>query len=64
MLIAEAAYKMVKTLPTEEQQLLLQMLQKDFQIFIPKKLNPEKKVIISNSEAIEYLIKNVFCKNI
>lgn len=64
MLIAEATYNMVKTLPTEEQQRLLQMLQKDFQIFIPKKIKPKKNVIISDREAIEYLIKNVFCKNI
>jgi hypothetical protein len=62
MLIAEAAYKMVKALPTEDQQLLLQMLQKDFQILSPNKLKLPKKQLISNQQAIEYLIKNVFRK--
>ncbi|MCL7765050.1 hypothetical protein MPF19_16625 [Polaribacter sp. Z014] len=60
---AEIVYQVVKALSVEEQRLLFIKLNKEFDNVLPSKKKCKKKLIISDEEAIAYLIKNVFSKS-
>lgn len=57
-----SAYIMVKALPKEEQEYLLRRLIQDFQVKITSTFKKKNTPLIKDSEAIAYLIKNVFSK--
>ena len=59
ILNAQVVYQVAKALPREEQNLLLEMLQKEFSLSLLS-LKSEKKEVLTQEDAIEYLLKNVF----
>jgi len=57
---AVVVYQIVKALPSEEQNRLLNMLQKDLQATESNTSKPQKMPLVSDEEATMFLIKNVF----
>lgn len=57
---ADVVYKIAKVLDPEEQNRLLTMLQQNLRKRYDKALKSPKPPVITDQEAILYLIKNVF----
>ncbi|WP_272152117.1 hypothetical protein [Tenacibaculum aiptasiae] len=58
---AKVVYQVAEALPKEEQRLLFEMLQK--KIGVGKlDIKKNKRTILTNEEAIQYLLKNIFNK--
>lgn len=58
---AKVVYQVVKALPREEQRVLFDMLQKEFQ-FNQNKLKKFNTPVLTKEDAIKYLLNNVFNK--
>ena len=58
---AEIVYQVVKALSIEEQELLYEKLKKDFGT-LPLYKKHKKKPLLTEEDAIRYLLKNVFSK--
>lgn len=58
---AETVYQVAKALPREEQRLLFEKLKQEFAVVYDSKKH-KKKPLLSEADAIKYLLKNVFSK--
>ena len=58
---AETVYQVAKALPIEEQRLLFEKLKKEFGA-VPQYKKHKKKPLLTEEDAIKYLLKNVFSK--
>ncbi|MEM9687627.1 MAG: hypothetical protein AAF934_12010 [Bacteroidota bacterium] len=59
---ADVVYQIAKVLDSREQYRLLTMLQQNLRKWYDKALKSPKPPVITDQEAILYLIKNVFSK--
>ena len=58
---AETVYQVAKALPVEEQQLLFEKLKNEFGA-VSYHQKHKKKPLLTEEDAIKYLLKNVFSK--